>query len=421
MDGYFKICHNILCEVLRDNAYLSIAIARNTNSETPYKPLINKIVNGVVENNSILDRKIDQFLKNTVKPKIKIIFKIVAFCHIYLDTIPDYAIVNNAIELSKDFNQGQYKGLVTAVSRKIVQLEKEKEEKVLSVPDWLKEIIIKTYGEVAYKQIVNKNNSREEVHIRVNSRIMKSDCLENKLIENKIEYEKSFVGGYFVKYNDFVKLLFDTGTITVQSPSSMLAVDCLDIKDSDCILDICSAPGGKAIYCEEKASNVTVYAEELHEHRVKLINSYKSRMNSNIIVKKSDARECKKEYLNKFDSVIVDAPCSSTGLIVSKADILLTKKFEDILSIPVIQLQILENASKYVKQGGTLLYSTCSIMPQENANVVTKFLQNNKEYQLEKITTNIKELSNNDGTIQLLPSKDWDGFFIAKMRKNHEN
>ena len=183
------------------------------------------------------------------------------------------------------------------------------------------------------------------------------------------------------------------------------------------ILDCCSAPGGKAVNLADKFNSVT--ATELHEHRVELIKSYLSRMNkSNITAMQADASVFNKEFSERFDAVLCDVPCSGTGVIKDNPDIKLRRDDNNIKELTQIQLKILNNASKYVKKGGYLYYSTCSIVKDENIGVVTKFLKENKDFTAVEIESKLNGLKLDIG-IQFLPDISLGaGFYFAKLIKN---
>ena len=191
----------------------------------------------------------------------------------------------------------------------------------------------------------------------------------------------------------------------------------IDGKDA---LDICSAPGGKAVLISELTPHGKVTACDIHEHRVRLIQSYKERMhvpNVNAIV--SDASKFNPEFENKFDYVLLDAPCSCFGTFRKHPDVFLSRDENDILKLANTQKEILKNAVRYLKNGGILVYSTCTIFDEENRQVVESILEKGK-YELEKIDFNNDKLNarfKNKGTISILPHDEYDGFYIARIKK----
>ena len=246
--------------------------------------------------------------------------------------------------------------------------------------------------------------------------------VEFLLKKNKTDFKKSDVGGYIVKANDTVRHMFDKGLVTFQSPSSILAVKALGVTDGAQILDICSAPGGKAVYMSELCPHGKVIACDLYPHRVALIQKYKNRMHTpNVKAVQADACVLNDEWKDTFDFVLCDAPCSCLGTFKKHPDVFLNKDERCINELAATQRQILENAAKYLKVGGAMVYSTCTLFEEENENVVHDFLEKNVDFVLEHISGLEKidggKYLDNKGMIQILPHDEYDGFFIAKIRR----
>jgi 16S rRNA (cytosine967-C5)-methyltransferase len=205
-----------------------------------------------------------------------------------------------------------------------------------------------------------------------------------------------------------------TGDYTFQSIGSVAI--CNAIAPCDNLLDACAAPGGKSVYLAEKCKSVT--ACELHEHRVSLIADYATRLGaSNVTPVQADSTIFNPDYENAFDAVLCDVPCSGTGVINENPDIKLNRKEEDIPSLNATQLAILENCSRYVKQGGRLYYSTCSILPEENDSVVYNFLQKHPEYELDIPSSPLTNRKGKFG-LQFLPHISLGaGFFLTSFIK----
>ena len=185
------------------------------------------------------------------------------------------------------------------------------------------------------------------------------------------------------------------------------------IKEGVTVLDACSAPGGKAVMLAQKGLEVT--ACDIHQHRVDLIRSYAERMNAKLTIYKQDARVFLKKWEQKFDVVLVDAPCSGMGVISKKKDVVFNKTYDDILELKKLQQEILNNCAKYVKKGGLLVYSTCTIFKKENHDNIVEFLEKNQEFSKEIIDLPFV----NDGEIQFLPDgKGMEGFYLCHLRKS---
>jgi tRNA and rRNA cytosine-C5-methylases len=217
-----------------------------------------------------------------------------------------------------------------------------------------------------------------------------------------------------VKLTPEVKKLFKSGEITYQSVTSMKAIKALDVADGNRVLDLCSAPGGKSVLISELNPSGSVVACDLYPHRIELVAGYAKRMNAkNIETEILDATIYEHKFLNGFDRVLVDAPCSALGVTRKEPDILLNRKPDDIAELQRTQKLILSNAAKYLRRGGTLIYSTCTFTKEENSEVIADFLLHNEDFALKSIEGERA----NDGTLQFYPKDEIDGFFIAKTVK----
>ena len=218
--------------------------------------------------------------------------------------------------------------------------------------------------------------------------------------------------------------MFKEGYFTVQDESAGMASIVLNPLENEFVLDACSAPGGKTTYLAEIMNNKgKIIAWDIYEHRLNLIKQNYKRLGINIIeTYLNDATIYKEEYFEKFDKILLDVLCLGTGVIRRKPDIKWQRKKENINEITKIQMQILETCSKYLKKGGELVYSTCSIFEEENQNIIDSFLNKNPEYKIsryENITNNVeisKYLVENK-YIKIYPNNTNDGFFICKIYK----
>jgi 16S rRNA (cytosine967-C5)-methyltransferase len=203
--------------------------------------------------------------------------------------------------------------------------------------------------------------------------------------------------------------LYESGMFSVQDESSLLAVNMLDPQPGETVIDVCAAPGGKTLAIAEKMRNKgTVFAWDIYKRKLDIVDREAKRLGVNIVTSKTwDATRVDSSMIEKADRVLVDAPCSGLGVIRRKPEIKYKKKTREIDELPKKQLEILSASSKYVKPGGTLVYSTCSISPYENQQVVREFLKKNKNFFVK------------EEEIQLLPNvNNTDGFFICKMKRD---
>ena len=259
---------------------------------------------------------------------------------------------------------------------------------------------------------------KEHTFIRFN----KGENGEDYLTLLNKNYQKTQFNSVFLVENFKMDEGFYEGKYTFQSVGSVaicnLVIDGDNVSNlsSKNLLDTCSAPGGKAVYLAEYFNSVT--ACDVHEHRVSLINSYASRMNkNNVTAMLLDATEFNSEFSNKFDYVLCDAPCSGYGVIKDNPDIKLNRTEDSIDELSSLQLKILNNASKYVKKGGYLCYSTCSIFRQENDEVIKKFLQNNSEFECEITKSLLPNLTFDYGNAFLPHLSLGAGFYFAKLKR----
>ena len=421
MKTYTRVSYDILSKIFKEKTYSTQALFNALEKEE--KPeLIYKIVLGVLDSNIELEYIVDFLSKKPPQNAVAIILKIGIYCIKYMDSLPDYAVINNCVELSKEIGKQAVSGFVNAVLKAAARGEypyPEESDKVkylsikYSKPEWLVDKLIRDYGEDTAINIISVK-PYEKTHIRPNLNTWSMAELVEYLKKYKIDFIPSQIGGVLLNVCAEVKKLFKKGLITYQSVTSMCAVKALGVSDRTNVLDLCSAPGGKSVLIAEQNPHGTVTACDIYPHRIELVAGYAKRMVAkNIETKVMDATIFEPKFVERFESVLVDAPCSSLGVIRKEPDILLNRKPEDIFELQALQQKILNNASRYVKRGGTLVYSTCTITKEENGEVIEDFLKNHSELSLAKIKMDMP----NDGTIQFFPAGAVDGFYIAKMVK----
>lgn len=420
MNKDLRIACDVLDKVFRDNAYSNILLTEVLD-KTDNRALVTRIVYGVLEKNITLEYYIGQLVKNKPQKKVMTVLKIGVFLIKFMDSMPDYAIVNEMVDLCGYLKKNDCKGFVNATLKRCLvenfQLPEDEKEKLsveYSVPLWLIKAYFKQYGRDKTLNIISEKTSTLE-HIRVNKRLFTDDDVKEYFKSNDITFMPSNYGGYYVKNTKLIQELFAEGKITFQSPSSMLAVKALDIKDNSTILDMCASPGGKSVFISEHGDNLKITACDLYPHRVELIKNYAERMKSNgIKCIVADGTVTNKKWLGKYDYTLCDAPCSGLGVAHKKPDFYLKKSYDDILNLAEIQYALLNNAVNYTKKGGVIVYSTCTTLREENYNIIGKTLKMRKDVKLEKISNIDIE---NEGFVQILPMSGMDGFFIARLRK----
>lgn len=424
MRKHIDSAYKILSKVYQDGTYSNMAFLGERVSD-----MSTRLVYGTLEENVKIDYILSQLIEKKPQKSVLTLLKIGTYALLNLSDVPKFAIVSECVEVSKSNGKGGASGFINAVLKKVADgkysLPKESDENYLSVtyskPQWFCDKLEKQYGKEVARIILSAKSTTLE-HIRINSRMATESDVEFLLKKNKTDFKKSDVGGYIVKANDTVRHMFDKGLVTFQSPSSILAVKALGVTDGAQILDICSAPGGKAVYMSELCPHGKVLACDLYPHRVALIQKYKNRMHTpNVKAVQADACVLNEEWKDAFDFVLCDAPCSCLGTFKKHPDVFLNKDESCISELATTQRQILENAAKYLKVGGAMVYSTCTLFEEENENVVHDFLEKNVDFVLEHISGLEKidggKYLDNKGMIQILPHDEYDGFFIAKIRR----
>lgn len=418
---YISTSYNILSKIYKDKSYSNIALSSQNIDE---RALVTKIVYGVLENSLLLDYQIKQASSSSPKAPIKLIVKIALYCIKFL-SIPSYAIISNSLKLCDKIGKGAVKGYVNAVLNKLLKQDivlPGAKDNILeyysikySVNIELVRLLVKDYGndvETIFKAL-SSNNSLE--HIRPNLNIISKNEFIKLLEQNNISYTISKAEGFYINFADLNSSNIDKSLYFVMGFGSMSAVNLIEPVNRGFILDTCAAPGGKSILLAERNKSSKVYAMEIHPHRVELIKKYIEKAQStNIEVFDGDATHLNPDFLQKFDIVLCDVPCSGLGTAHKKPDIKLFKTESDIKNLSELQLSIINNCSNYVKKGGYLYYGTCTIFPQENCEVVNSFLKSNKEF----IKTDLIGENVEDGFLNLICGINADdGFFMAKLKR----
>ena len=402
----------VSCE--KDGAYLNIAlrsILAEAGMDARDNALATTIAFGVMKNSLYLDN----IIKNLSSVKLKKlsvwihnILRIGVFCNRFLDRIPVSATVNECVRLARRYGHKASAGYVNAVLRASASSEdflpkdKESGEYIsirYSFPLWLARMWKKEgYGEDFFAAM----NTEPPVTVRLNT--LKAGSLPEEF--QKIDFLPhgfNYVGGGSVENHP----LFAEGIITVQDGASQKAISSFQIEEDMKILDLCSAPGGKTAYMAQLMNNTgEIISCDIHEHKLSLIENNLKRLGiTNTKVMLNDATVLCKDFEDKFDRVLADVPCSGLGVLRRKPDIKWTKTESDTKELAEIQQKIFENAALYVKKGGMLMYSTCTVNRFENEDRVKEFLSLHPEFTL------LEER-------QLLPNKDnTDGFFYAVLER----
>ncbi|MBR2975156.1 MAG: 16S rRNA (cytosine(967)-C(5))-methyltransferase RsmB [Clostridia bacterium] len=419
MNTAFLQSYECLKSVYVDKAFSGIELnKRLLFAKKSDKALITKIVYGVLDCDIELDYVLSKFTKKVNKDAV-IYLKIGVYCLKYL-SIPVYAVVNDVVELAKTSGDRRLVGFVNATLKNIAQNldtlaypedEIDYHSVKYSYPKWALLKLIKDYGRQTAFEIVSTTLPTATT-IRVNTDKISVDQFKELLDKNQVDYKPTILPNAFAIQG---KLDLDDDLYTVQSLSSMLVCHALAPKGAT--LDACSAPGGKAVYLKQLgATNVT--ACELHPHRADLVKAYAKRMGVQLDVVCADSTQTNPQWLNCFDYLLCDVPCSGFGVLDNRPDIKLFRQNQDISGLMKLQYAILQNCSQYLKVGGSLVYSTCTVFVNENKQIVDKFIKQNPNFTYDEIQLPITSNANGKGCYQFLPHQDGvQGFFCAKLKR----
>lgn len=423
MNKELNISYKILEQIYFNNAYCSIELNKFSHEQINFG-LVTKIVYGVVANDVKYNYYLSQFFKKQPKKQLVLLLKIACFVKFELNSIPDFAIANELVNIAKSSKLKPYSGFINAVIKNILKTDfvvnknldnQTKFAIEFSLPNWFAKFMLDNFGLSEAKKMLSEKLS-EATHIRVNQNLISVADFIKLLDENGVEHYPSVLPDALnVDYEKLVKLHDLNKFFTPQGITSMI------VSKQVCgnlILDACSAPGGKAVYVASLNPNAKVVACDVYEHRVELIKAYANRLQiKNVEALKQDATIFNSEFLNKFDVVLLDVPCSGLGVINKKPDILLNQP-PNLEGLKNLQLKILENNAKYVKVGGEIIYSTCTINPAENQDVLNKFLATNKNFKIKGVECfGVKAVGEDFKTFLPHISKT-EGFFIGRIKRN---
>ena len=389
---------------------------------------------GVLQNRNKLDFYLKQLLTGKIKDLHPVVHDILhlGLYQIYqMDKIPESAAVNESVDLAKKYCRKQRfaPGLVNGVLRNAVKTkgalkEPASLEDIYSHPWELIKLLRDYVGKDRIEMMLQANNAAPSTTVQVNTVKISGQQLRIRLEEEGVTaLPHEWMPDCLVLSNtgDLEKLLsFREGLFYVQDPAAKLSVLCAGLPEEEIrVLDCCSAPGGKSFaVTAATAGKAVITSCDVHAHKVPLIQKGAERLGfDNITARQQDATEFVPAWENSFDAIICDVPCSGYGIIRKKPDIRY-KKPEEMADLPDLQLQILENQARYLKAGGVLIYSTCTLVRGENEGVVEAFLSKNGDFYLESLPLPAPFPANESGMLALVPGQyDTDGFFIARLRR----
>lgn len=413
------------------NLALGNALRKNQFTDKTERAFLTRLVEGVVECRIRLDYVIDRFSKMKVrkcKPMIACLLRMGCYQILFMDGVPDSAACNESVKLAKKHGFAGLSGFVNGVLRTIAR-EKERisypdtgknpvqaYSVLTSTPEWLVEKLIKDYGYEKAQRILQASFDERKISVRLNRACIEAggDTVEGYREKLKtsgicVEAGAYYEGAWLLSKYDFVHKIpgYKKGYFTVQDESSMCAVAAAGIQADDFVMDLCAAPGGKTTAAAAYAKNGRVLSMDIAQEKLARVEENIEREHlENVEITCQDATEYMKEYEGKADVVIADLPCSGLGIMGRKNDIKYRVQPSQIEALVELQHTILQNACRYVKPGGTLLYSTCTITPEENIMQTERFLQEHEDYK------KVEER-------QFLQGVDvCDGFYYAVLKRN---
>ena len=419
-----------LYEINTKQAYSNIVLDKyiNENREKLSKLDINfisELVYGVVTWKLTLEYIIQKYSKIKLKKMsdwVKNILYLGSYQILFLDKVPKSAAVNESVNLCKKYNFKSV-GLVNAILRKIEKSDYEEINTIsnsitrislkYSMPEWIVKKFCDEYGNEEAANICQNLNLRPNISVRLNRLKDKIELGEKGILE---DFRVITGTKNITKTKEYIE-----GNITIQDEAAGLSSFILAPKEGEMVLDACSAPGGKTTYLAELMCNQgNIVAWDIYEERLKQVKQNAKRLGINIIqTEVHDATKLKEDYVERFDKILLDVPCLGLGVIRRKPDIKWNRQENNIKEISDIQFNILKTCSKYLKKNGTLVYSTCSMLKEENDAIIEKFIKD-ENFEIVDIDKQIpKEFSKitTNNMVQFLPSQKHDGFFITMLKK----
>jgi len=429
----------ILNRVDRTDAYLDKLLEielKNSNLSGIDKALLFEIVHGVMRWMGRLDWILNGFYKGQFSkcvPNVKNALRVALYQILFLDKVPDYAAVNEAVEFVKKLQGQKYADLANAVLRNIIRSKESirypnpDEDLVAylsayySHPTWMVKRWLKRFGREETEKLLIANNSKPVMALRVNNIVTNKEELKSLLDSVELKYTESKILPEFIRLNNLTNITdweyFQKGYFSVQDESTGLPVKLLDVKPGMRVLDLCSAPGGKTAFIADLMNNQgEIIALDRFDSRLKILEKNLSRLKvTNVKTIPIDALEYNDEI--GFDRVLIDAPCSGLGTLTKKPDLKWKKDLGDIRKIVNIQYDLLKKGASMLKVGGALVYSTCTIEPEENIEIIKRFISENTNFKLVDASEMFsKELVDENGCIQTYSHiHGVDGSFAAKL------
>lgn len=441
MDSYRIKVVETLKKIFKDKSYSNIVINNDIrNIDIKHQALYRKSVLGVIEHLLFIDWIINQ-MSNTKTKKMEtdvlVVLRLAVYQMFFLDNSYENMVVSESVQYIKDKGNIRASKFVNGVLRNILRQKKELLEKMeklpreeyLSVKYSYPEALVKRwqlqFGKDKIEDVLSLNNAEAPLEIRVNNLKITRDDLLNVFKEKGIIAEKCRYAEKGIRILNPIETdkteEYKNGLFSIQSESSMLAGQILNPTEDSLLIDMCAAPGGKSLNAAEIMNNTgKIISRDIYPGKLSLIEKEKQRLGiSNIKAEAYDATKTDESLKGKADFIIADVPCSGLGIIRRKPEIKYNRTEDEIKEISKVQIKIIENAAKYLKKGGIMVYSTCTTNKEENLDIVMEFLKHNNEFALEGFMDRINDFPDAaKGYIEIYPHvHGMDGFFIAKIKR----
>jgi len=435
-----KFAVDLFLNTRKSKEYIDVLLnklLKNSEYSQRDRKFLTELVKGTTRMRGLLEYYIQELIKGNIKNlkvPIRHILTTGIYQILYMDSVPTYAAINESVELAKIYGSRKDSGLVNAILRNFLRRRTELDNKIDSMPDdqrisvkyshplWLIKRWLKRFGVGDTEKSAEMNNISPKVTMRINSLLAKHPHRQKiEKIEEENIVRSKILKNYFTIHKGLDANSLDMiqeGEATIQDVSAGIPVVLLNPQPGETIIDLCSAPGGKTGAIAELMNDKgKIIAVDAKKERLSLVEDQVNRLKLNCVdLLYGDGREVS---LPMADRILIDAPCSGTGVLAKRSDLRWRKKKSDIKTLSALQLELLRNASRSLKVGGVLVYSTCTIEPEENWGVIENFLNKEKSFKIENANKYIADkLVDDNGAVATYPFKHYiDGSFCVRMRK----
>ncbi len=415
-DSSRQAAYKSLISIEKDGAYSQLALNASVRGLEPRdQAFAREICYGVLRRKYLLDHYLKGFIAkgfSRLDLSVLTILRMGACEILFMDGVPDYASINEAVSLAKKYARGRDRfvnGVLRNLARNKADLAEPDDISVkYSVEPWIADLLTGVYGRDGAEEYLRYSMETPELCIRVNLLKNSRDELIPLLEEEGFEVRPSGMSprGLMVRGTGILETeAFREGRFSVQDEASLTASDMAEAREGMKVLDLCAAPGGKSCAAAEAMANRgKVISQDIYEHKLKLIESYAERNGIDIIeTRQGDSTVPVREFEEQFDLVICDVPCTGLGVLRRKPEIKYKEK-PDLAALCALQQEIMRRGASYVRKGGALMFSTCTVTGEENEDNVSRFLRDIPGFELEK-------------DVRLGPDAGTDGFYAARLRR----